>query len=274
MPAGTYTATTTDNITGTYVNQLFKNIQRSQLGNFFTIPTDCPQRNERIDWTGDAQAYTRTGTYNSDARNFLRQLMVALRNDQGVGSATEAAGGIGSTVPTYNRADGTNFPDGTTWAAAVCMVPWQLYIQYGDKQIIEENIEAMMAWLNGMDFYNFSDKYTHLSSKTSGLSDWLAVDNNTPPQLVNNAIYIYMMEATAIMADAIRKTEYAKTLKERHALAKTEWNEVYVDPATGKTRNQTELWYIPRPPMQLRSTLIHSVMRIIRRLRLIWLSWL
>lgn len=237
LPAGTYTAETTDNITGTYVNQLFKNIQRSQLGNFFTIPTDCPQRNERMGWTGDAQAYTRTGTYNSDARNFFRQWMVALRNDQGIGSATDAAGGIGSTVPTYNRTDGTNFPDGTTWAAAVCMVPWQLYIQYGDKQIIEENIEAMMAWLNGMDFYNFSDKYTHLSLKTSGLADWLAVDNNTPPQLVNNAIYIYMMEVTAIMADAIGKTEYASKLKERHALAKAEWNEVYVDPATGKTRN-------------------------------------
>jgi alpha-L-rhamnosidase len=237
LPAGTYTAETTDNITGTYANQLFKNIQRSQLGNFFTIPTDCPQRNERMGWTGDAQAYTRTSTYNSDTRNFFRQWMVALRNDQGAGSTTEAAGGIGSTVPTYNRTDGTNFPDGTTWAAAVCMVPWQLYTQYADKQIIEENIEAMMAWLNGMDFYNFSDKYTHLSSKTSGLSDWLAVDNNTPAQLVNNAIYIYMMEVTAIMAEATGKTEYARTLRERHALARTEWNEVYVDRATGKTIN-------------------------------------
>lgn len=159
MPTGTYVAATADTVTGNHVNQLFKNIQRSQLGNFFTIPTDCPQRNERMGWTGDAQAYTRTGTYNSDVQNFFRQWMVALRNDQGVGSATDAPGGIGSTVPTFNQADATNFPDGTTWAAAVCMVPWQLYIQYGDKQIIEENIETMMAWLNGMDFYDFNDKY-------------------------------------------------------------------------------------------------------------------
>jgi len=237
MPTGTYLAATSDSVTGNHVNRLFKNIQRSQLGNFFTIPTDCPQRNERMGWTGDAQAYTRTGTYHSDVRNFFRQWMVALRNDQGVGSATEAAGGIGSTVPTYTRADATNFPDGTTWAAAVCMVPWQLYVQYGDKQIIEENTEAMMAWLDGMDFYNFSEKYPHLSSKTSGLSDWLAVDNNTPAQLVNNAIYIYMMEVTSIMSEAIGKTEYAVTLKQRHALAKAEWNEVFVDPETGKTRN-------------------------------------
>lgn len=237
LPSGTYEATTSDTKTGSLINQLFKNIQRSQLGNFFTIPTDCPQRNERMGWTGDAQAYSRTGTYNSDVRNFFRQWMVALRDDQGVGSEKEAPGGIGSTVPTYNRADATNFADGTTWAAAVCMVPWQLYTQYGDKQIIEENIDAMMSWLNGMDFYDFSKEFPHLSSKTSGLADWLAVDGSTPSQLVNNAIYIYMMEVTALMAEAIGKNDYASILKERHAMAKAEWNKVYVDASTGKTKN-------------------------------------
>lgn len=237
LPTGRYNATTADVKTGNLVNQLFKNIQRSQLGNFFTIPTDCPQRNERMGWTGDAQAYARTGTYNSDAQNFFRQWMVALRADQGVGSATEAPGGIGSTVPTYNKADDRSFANGTTWAAAVCMVPWQLYIQYGNSQIIEENMETMMNWLNGMDFYDFSEQYTYLSGKTGGLADWLAMDNGTPPELVNNAIYIYMMEVTAIMADAIGREDYAAVLRDRHDKAKAEWNEVYVDPATGKTRN-------------------------------------
>ena len=238
MPTGTYETTTNDdNKTGSLVNRLFLNIQRSQLGNFFTIPTDCPQRNERMGWTGDAQAYTRTGTYNSDSRNFFRQWMVALRNDQGIGSDTDAPGGIGSTVPTFNTSDDTSFPDGTTWAAAVCMVPWQLYIQYGDKQILEENIETMMLWLNGMDYYDFSDDYTYLSSKTTGLSDWLAMDSHTPAELVNNAIYIYMMEVTAIMAETIGRDDYASVLRDRHDKAKAEWNEVYVDPESGRTRN-------------------------------------
>lgn len=237
LPTGTYEATTSDGKTGILINQLFKNIQRSQLGNFFTIPTDCPQRNERMGWTGDAQAYTRTGTYNSDAQNFFRQWMVALRADQGIGSKTEAPGGIGSTVPTFNKTDDPSFANGTTWAAAVCMVPWQLYIQYGNKQIIEENIETMMNWLNGMDFYDFNEQYTYLSGKAGGLADWLAMDNRTPSELVNNAIYIYMMEVTAIMADAIGETEYATILRSRHEKAKAEWNEVYVDPVTGKTRN-------------------------------------
>lgn len=237
LPVGCYEAVTADSKTGTLVNQLFRNIQRSQLGNFFTIPTDCPQRNERMGWTGDAQAYTRTATYNSDVQNFFRQWMVTLRADQGVGSATEAPGGIGSTVPTYNQTDDPTFADGTTWAAAVCMVPWQLYIQYGNTQVIEENLEAMMSWLNGMDFYDFSEKYPHLSSKTSGLADWLAMDVNTPPDLVNNAIYIYMMEVTACMANAVGRTDYAELLRTRHALAKEEWNKVYVDAITGKTKS-------------------------------------
>lgn len=237
LPTGTYHAETTDGTTGRLVNQLFSNIQRSQLGNFFTIPTDCPQRNERMGWTGDAQAYVRTATYNSDVYNFFRQWMVALRADQGIGNSTDVPGGIGSTVPTYNQKDDETFADGTTWAAAVCMVPWQLYSQYGNKQIIEENIETMMAWLNGMDFYDFSSQYPHLSSKASGLADWLAMDNSTPSDLVNNSIYIYMMEVTAKMADIIGRSDYADILRERHDLAMKEWNELYMDPVTGKTRS-------------------------------------
>lgn len=237
LQTGTYTATTSDGTTGDLINQLFKNIQRSQLGNFFTIPTDCPQRNERMGWTGDAQAYTRTSTFNSDTQNFMRQWMVALRADQGVGNDVNVPGGIGSTVPTYNKADDTSFADGTTWAAAVCQVPWQLYIQYGNTQIIEENIEAMMMWLNGMDFYDFSDKYTYLSSKASGLADWLAMDNRTPSDLVNNAIYIHMMDCTAKMARAINRVDYAEILEARRQKAIEEWNDCYVDPSTGKTRD-------------------------------------
>ena len=236
VPTGTYHATTADGVTGQRVDQLFRNIQRSQLGNFLTLPTDCPQRNERMGWTGDAQAYVRTGLYQADTRNFFRQWMVALRADQGIGDDRNVPGGIGSTVPTYNRADDTSFADGTTWGAAVCQVPWQLYNQFGDTQVIEENLETMMDWLNGMAFYKLDDVHPYLSSKASGLADHLALDNRTPPDLLNNAIYIHMMEVTAIMAEAVGHSDYAALLRERHARAKADWNDAYVDPSTGKTR--------------------------------------
>lgn len=232
---GSYEGVTTDQ-TGKLVNQLYKNIQRSQLGNFFSIPTDCPQRNERMGWTGDAQAYIRTATYNGDVQAFFRQWMIALRNDQGVGGRNGApAGGIGSTVPTYSHNRDDDFADGSTWAAAVCMVPWQLYIQYGDKQVILENFETMKAWLEGMNHYKVPG-YPGLSSRTTGLADWLSVDVRTSSDICNNAIYLYMIEVTSIMADAIGETAYAETLRQRYAQAKESFNKAYIDPATGMTR--------------------------------------
>ncbi|MDO5422354.1 MAG: family 78 glycoside hydrolase catalytic domain [Eubacteriales bacterium] len=231
---GTYHATTTDETITAYLNQLFLNIQRSQIGNFMSIPTDCPQRNERMGWTGDAQAFCRTATYNADVQNFFRQWMVALRNDQADN------GGIGTTVPTYSHTTDEPFDNSTTWAAAVCMVPWQLYTQYGDTGIIRENFETMKAWLEGMAKSPFEANgtvYTGLSGMTMGLADWLSLDGNTTPDIVNNAIYIYMLEVSAIMADAIGETAYAETLRARHARAKAEWNAVYIDPETGMTRS-------------------------------------
>lgn len=241
---GKYQGVTTDE-TGELVNQLYKNIQRSQLGNFFSIPTDCPQRNERMGWTGDAQAYSRTAIYNGDVQGFFRQWMLALRNDQGVGGHDGApTGGIGSTVPAYSRKRSRDFDDGSTWAAAVCMVPWQLYLQYGDVQIIRENFPNMKAWLDGMNQYEVPS-YKGLSSKTTGLADWLSVDVRTTSNICNNAIYIYMINITAIMADVIGETEYAETLRARFAEAKASFNKAYVDPATGMTRSvalQSDMW--------------------------------
>lgn len=236
VPTGSYEAVTADTQTGEWVNQLMHNIQRSQLGNFFTLPTDCPQRNERMGWTGDAQAYSRTACYNADVYNFFRQWMFALRDDQGQGGLSDVPGSVVSTVPSYKRERDTHFAESTTWAAAVCMVPWQLYSQYGDLQIVEENLEAMMSWLGGMAFYPLNATYPNLSAKTGGLGDWLAMDDTTPADLVNNAIYIRMMEVTATMAEAAGKRDYARILRERYRLAKMDWNRAYVDPLSGKTR--------------------------------------
>jgi alpha-L-rhamnosidase len=237
MPEGTYEATTSDdNYTAGLVNQFFRNVQRSQLGNFFSLPTDCPQRNERMGWTGDLQAYARSATYNSkDSQAFLRQWMVALRDAQGVN------GGIGDTVPIISLTGdrGTAFPQSPTWEGAVAQTPWQLYQQYGDTQIIEENFATIEKWLEGYHSGVLHADYPGLTSRTSGNADHVSMDQNTQAHMVGQAMYLHWVRISAQMADIIGETEYAETLRERFTQGKDSFNRLYVDPQTGFTLNAT-----------------------------------
>ncbi|MEE6286871.1 family 78 glycoside hydrolase catalytic domain [Georgenia sp. MJ173] len=238
VPEGTYEATTSDdNYTGALATQFFENVQRSQLGNFFSLPTDTPARNERMGWTGDLQAYARAATYNSlDTQAFLRQWMVALRDAQGVN------GGIGDTVPiislTGDRGDA--LPQSPTWEGAVVQAPWQLYTQYGDTQIIRENFSTIQDWLEGHhDAGLVHPDYPGLSTRTSGHADHISMDNNTGPHMVNQAMYLYYLDVSAQMADIVGETEYAETLRQRFEDGKESFNRLYVDPETGYTLNAT-----------------------------------
>lgn len=237
MPESTYEAVTSDdNYTGELATQFFKNVQRSQVGNFFSLPTDCPQRNERMGWTGDLQAYARAATYNStDTQAFLRQWMVALRDAQG------ANGSVGTTVPIISLTGdrGSAMPQTPTWEGAVAQAPWQLYQQYGDTGIIEENFATIQKWLKGYADQPLSADYPGLTAGTGSHADHISMDANTEPHMVNQAMYLHFMEVSAQMADVIGETAYADTLRQRFAEAKQSFNELYVDPETGYTLNAT-----------------------------------
>ncbi|MEE6294406.1 family 78 glycoside hydrolase catalytic domain [Georgenia wangjunii] len=237
VPEGTYEATTSDdNYTGALATQFFDNVQRSQLGNFFSLPTDTPARNERMGWTGDMQAYTRSATYNStDTQAFLRQWMVALRDAQGVN------GGIGDTVPIISLTGdrGDQFPQAPTWEGAVAQVPWQFYTQYGDTQIIVENFATIRDWLEGYHSGVLHPDYPGLTSRTSGNADHLSMDLNTQAHMVGQAMYLHFVELSARMAGIIGEDEYAETLRQRFADGKESFNRLYVDPETGYTLNAT-----------------------------------
>jgi alpha-L-rhamnosidase len=239
IPEGTYEATTSDdNHTGELATQFFKNAQRSQLGNFFSLPTDCPQRNERMGWTGDLQAYARSATYNStDTQAFLRQWMVALRDAQGVN------GGIGDTVPIISLTGdrGTNYPQSPTWEGAVAQAPWQLYTQYGDTQIIRENFPTIRKWLESYlaNGGALSAEYPGLTARTSGNADHISMDANTQAHMVGQAMYLYYLDISSKMADIIGETAYAATLRQRYTQGVDSFNRLYVDPQTGFTLNAT-----------------------------------
>lgn len=237
LPEGTYEATTSDdNYTGRLASQFFKNAQRSQVGNFFSLPTDCPQRNERMGWTGDLQAYARSATYNStDTQAFLRQWMVALRDAQG------ANGSVGTTVPVISLTGdrGAALPATPTWEGAVAQAPWQLYTQYGDTRIIRENFATIQKWLKGYADQPLSAEYPGLTAGTSSHADHISMDANTGPHMVNQAMYLHFLEVSAKMADVIGEKEYAETLRQRFAQGKDSFNRLYVDPQTGFTLNAT-----------------------------------
>lgn len=239
LPEGTYEATTDDdNHTGELATQFFKNAQRSQLGNFFSLPTDCPQRNERMGWTGDLQAYARSATYNStDTQAFLRQWLIALRDAQGVN------GGIGDTVPIISLTGdrGANYPQSPTWEGAVAQAPWQLYTQYGDTQVIRENFPTIKRWLEGYlaNGGELSPDYPGLTSRTTGNADHISMDANTQAHMVGQAMYLYFVDISAKMADIVGETAYAETLRQRFAQGKDSFNKLYVDPQTGFTLNAT-----------------------------------
>jgi alpha-L-rhamnosidase len=123
------------------VNQLQKNIEWGQKGNFLDIPTDCPQRNERLGWTGDAHAFFRTAVYNRDGKNFFKKWLKDMSADQ------LKDGRIPWVIP------GTLLPDqsaSTGWADACTIIPWQHYTAYGDKQILIDQYPSMKAWVNYM----------------------------------------------------------------------------------------------------------------------------
>lgn len=127
------------------VNRLFLNTLWSQRGNFIEVPTDCPQRDERLGWTGDAQVFAGTALYLADAQGFfhkwIRDVMADQRED----------GAVPHVVPDPTRLQPKDYPGfygSTGWGDAIWMIPWQLYLHYGDTAILSEVLPNMVKWVD------------------------------------------------------------------------------------------------------------------------------
>ena len=120
------------------LNQLQHNIQWGQKGNFLDVPTDCPQRDERLGWTGDAQAFSRTACYNMDVHNFFSKWLKDVAADQG------EDGRIPFVIPNVlGQAAGGS----AGWADVCTIIPWNLWLCYGDIKILEDQYSSMKAWV-------------------------------------------------------------------------------------------------------------------------------
>lgn len=145
------------------INQLFSNIFWGQKGNFVDVPTDCPQRDERLGWTGDAQVFVKAASYNYDVEKFFRKWLRDLAADQ------RADGSVGQVIPDY-------LPEGApsaAWGDAAVICPWQIYLTYGNKEVLEEQFESMKRWL---DYITGTTKTQYLWTGGEHFGDWLGLD--------------------------------------------------------------------------------------------------
>lgn len=123
------------------VTRLFENSVRSQKGNFIALPTDCPQRDERLGWTGDIQVFSETACLNADARSFLASWLIDLASEQ------RGDGNVPAVVPNVIRGHEFEYA-GVGWGDAATLVPWILYETYGDLQVLDRQYPSMRAWVD------------------------------------------------------------------------------------------------------------------------------
>ena len=186
-------------LTGTFetsdadLNQLQQNILWSQKGNFLSIPADCPQRDERLGWTGDAQLFAPTAGFNMQVAPFFSQWLRDLRADQYEDGSvpwvipdvlTSRGPAATSDVPTAGVAG---------WSDAAIIIPWELYLRYGDVRVLEEQYDSMRAWLS----YAVSEAGDDLVWKPDfHFGDWSG-DVETPPDLIATA---YLAHSADLMS--------------------------------------------------------------------------
>lgn len=143
------------------VNKLFSNALWGQRSNYVSVPTDCPQRDERLGWTGDAQAFSGTAAYNADVYGFFRKWMQDMRDSQG------ETGGYADVNP---RVGCCHSEDSCAWGDAGVIIPYNLYKIYGDATMIKEHFDSMDKYLTGL-----VEKFGYAGAKPS-YGDWLAYD--------------------------------------------------------------------------------------------------
>lgn len=168
------------------VNQLYSNIIWGQRSNYLDIPTDCPQRDERLGWTGDAQIFSRAAAYNYDVRKFFRKWLADMRDSQ------RENGGIPVTIPDAT-ADGDYFA--AAWSDAVAIIPWELYRAYGDTSFMKLMFPAMKRWNDYVA--NVTPSYP-LWTDHFQYGDWVALDapygsyrGSSREDLVSTAFFAY-----------------------------------------------------------------------------------
>ncbi|MRI02405.1 Bacterial alpha-L-rhamnosidase [Kriegella sp. EG-1] len=227
------------------INQLQSNIQWGQRDNFLDIPTDCPQRDERAGWTGDAQVFSMTAAFNFDVATFYTKWLKDLALDQ------HDNGSVTNVVPDIlTGGEGVSAKGGATgWADAAVIIPWTVYQSYGDKRILKEQYASMKGWVDFMAQKSGED-YLWNDPKHWHWGDWLAYNADKPDyngsvtekDLIATAYAYYSTSLFSKIAEVLGKTEDIEKYAQQAKNIKKAFVQEYVTP-NGRLVSHTQTAY-------------------------------
>ncbi len=233
QPTGTFTSS------NTLVNQLQHNIQWGQKGNFLDVPTDCPQRDERLGWTGDAQVFSRTASFNMNVNSFMEKWTKDIAADQ------YESGSVPFVIPNVLGKDAGG---STGWADVSTIIPWNMYLAYGDKRILENQYASMKAWVD----YMTSQSKNNLWQSGFHFGDWLfyrPFDDNdgrsavTDKYLIAQCFYAHSTQLLINAANVLGKTDDAQSYSTLLQKIKDAFVKEYMTP-NGRLVSGTQTAYV------------------------------
>ncbi|MDE7325012.1 MAG: glycoside hydrolase family 78 protein [Lachnospiraceae bacterium] len=194
------------------VNRLILNVEWGQKGNFLDVPTDCPQRDERMGWTGDAQVFAPTASYFRDCYAFYAKYLHDMAQEQ-----KGHEGEVPNVVPSFGTGFGDHWGSSAAWGDAACVIPWVCYEFSGDPSILQDQYDSMRGWV---EFIRRVDGQDHGWRRHFHFGDWLALDSADPANLHGGTDVGYV-------ADAMYYRSVLLLVKAAKVLGKTEDEEEY-----------------------------------------------
>jgi alpha-L-rhamnosidase len=202
------------------LNQFFSNVVWTQRANFLEVPTDCPQRDERFGWTGDAQVYARAATYNADVAAFFTKWLQDLRDAQ------TPEGAYPDYAPYPMQHGGGGKPYATAWGDAGVIVPWAMYQAYGDTQALREHYPSMQKFIEFRQTFSPDFMGRRLGN---GWGDWLSMGEKTPVPYIDHCYYAYTAHLVAEMAAVLGEDEDAAKYRELRDNVKATFVKTFVN---------------------------------------------
>lgn len=227
------------------LNQLQHNIVWGQKGNFVDVPTDCPQRDERLGWTGDAQAFCRTAAFNYNVAPFFTKWLKDVSADQKPG------GEVPDVIPdVLNSQTSTTARPSAGWGDVAVIAPWTIYQVFGDKKLLETQYPGMKAWV---EYIRGKAGDSYQWKQGSKYGDWLFYhppvnnhtepDGYTEPDFIATSFYAYSAKLLSMAAKELGKTEDEKLYSDIYNRIKNVFNHEYVTPA-GRVGTNSQTSYV------------------------------